>query len=354
VLSLFKPKQNLSLGIDISSTSVKILELSITGEDLCVFDYGQQLFPENTIEGSLISNIDVVALTIKQVLAENNFSSKKAVIAVPDSAAISKVIQLDEGLTLNEIEEMVLIEADKYIPYPIDEINIDFNVLGVSSKNSAMQDVLIVASRSVNVQNRVEAVQQAGLDVVIVDVEAYAVERAAQLLKPNLPAAGENKVVAIIDVGAMYTHLFVMHGLKTIYSREEEFGGKQLVDAIMQQYGLKANEAMLAIERGTLPEDYHTRVLKPFNDMIFLQVKRALQFFFSTSQYNFVDHIVLAGGVAKQSGIAQLLQDHIGVPTTIANPMATMSFSKSVNQERIMQASPTLMVACGLALRRVE
>lgn len=354
MLNFFKSKHRSILGIDISSTSVKILEISLNNDEYCVENYASAVLPENAMEGNVIKDVDAVAACIKNLVISAHFSSKQVACAVPDSSAISKTIQLNSGLNEQEIEELVVSEADKYIPYPIDEINIDFNVIGPSAKNSAMVDVLIVASRAENVSNRIEVITRASLEPKIVDVESYAVERAAQLLTSDLPAGGEKKNIAIIDIGAVYTHLFVLHGMRIIFSREEEFGGKQLIDAVVQRYNVQRDEAILRITQGSLPPDYTEEVLQPFNELILLQVKRALQFFFSTSHHTFVDHIVLAGGVAKQPGIAQLLQEHINIPTSVANPFARMNMAKMVNRDVITQDSPTLMVACGLALRHIE
>lgn len=354
MLSLIKPKNKSILGVDISPASVKILQLSRHGENTCVEEYGKALLPDNAMEGTAIKNIAAVAATIKQLVASSHFSTDQVAVAVPDASAISQVIQINKGMSESDIEELVVIEADKYIPFPIDEINIDFSVLGPSSKNSAMQDILIVASRAENVNDRVEALRLAGLEARVVDVESYAVERAAHLLKPDLPAGGKNKVVAMIDIGSTYTHLLVFHNLNIIYSRDERVGGKQLLDEIVRQYGMTFKEAIHVVEKRIVLDDYQTRVLTPFYDNIFLHVKRALQFFFSTSQYHVVDHIVLAGGAARQPDIAQLLQAHVNVPTTVASPLATFSFSHNVNRDQIIQESPSLMVACGLALRHVE
>lgn len=355
VFSLMKPKNKSTLGVDISSTSIKILQLSNHGTNPYVEGFGSALLPDKSMEGSAIKDTESVAAVIKELVSSSLFSiDQPVVVAIPDASSISKIIQINEEMSESDIEELVLIEADKYIPFSIDEINIDFNLLGPSSKNAAMQDVLIVASRAENVTNRVEALRIAGLEVNVVDVESYAVERAVQLLKNDLPAGGENKVVAIIDIGSTYTHLFVLQNLKIIYSRDEEFGGKQLINNIVREYRMTFQEAMDAVEKRLLPDDYNTRILTPFNEKIYLQVKRTLQFFFSTNQYSAVDHIILAGGVAKQSGIAQLLQDHIGVPTSIANPFAAMTFSSTVNREQILKESPSLIVACGLALRHIE
>lgn len=351
MLKLFKHRHSSILGIDISSTSVKALEISFDGDKYTVEGYGSIALPESVMEGSIIKDIDAVAMSIRKLLLTTHLTCKQAALAVPDSTAISKVIQISEGLKEEEIEELVVMEADKYIPYPIDEINIDFDILGPSSKNSAMLDVMLVASRSENVNNRIDTISRAGLEAKIVDVESYAVERASQLLATELPNGGANKIIAIIDIGAVYTRFFVLHGLKIIFSREEEFGGKQLIDSIMQRYQMKEEDALIAMEQGKLPEDYENDVLRPFNESILLQVKRALQFFFSTSHHTFVDYIMLAGGVAKQPGIAQLFQEHINIPTSVANPFVNMNLSKKVNREQITKDSPGLLVACGLALR---
>ena len=331
---------------------MEILEISSTNDQHRVEGYGSASLPENAMEGSVIKDAEAVANTIKALLVKSNISCKHAAVAVPDSSAISKVIQINDGLSEQEIEELVIMEADKYIPYPIDEVNIDFNVLGPSLKNSAMLDVLIVASRAENVTSRVDVITLAGLEPKIVDVESYAVERAAQLLASELPAGGEKKNIAIIDIGAVYTHLFVLHGMKMIFSREEEFGGKQLINSVVQHYGISTSEALLGIEQGNLPEDYTNELLQPFRESIVLQTKRALQFFFSTSQYTYVDYILLAGGVARQPGLAQLLQEHINIPTSVVKPFDRMDLAKGVERDIITRDSPMLMVACGLALRQ--
>lgn len=354
VLKLFKPKHRSILGIDISSSSVKILEISGSGDELCVEGYGRQLLPVNALDGNVIKDVEAVANCIKKLIGASKLNCKQVALAVPDSAVISKIVQINDGLNDSEMEELVVIEADKYIPYPIDEINLDFEILGHSAKNSAMLDVLIVASRAENVNSRVEAVTRAGLEAKIVDVESYAVERAAQQLSQELPAGGQDKIVAIIDIGANYTHLFVLHRMRLIFSREEKFGGMQLIEAIAEHYNMSADQALIANEEGKLPPGYETEVLEPFKDMVLLQIKRTLQFFYSTSQHGFVDHILLAGGLARQPGLAALIQEQLGVSTTVANPLSHMSFGKMVNLEAINNDAPALLAACGLALRHIE
>lgn len=354
MLKLFQPKQRSILGIDITSSSVKILEISGSGDELCIEGYGRAPLPPAAIEGNMIKDIDAVANCIKKLYDRSHMSCKQVALAVPDSAVISKIVQINDGLNDEELEELVIIEADKYIPYPIDEINIDFEILGHSAKNAAMLDVLIVASRAENVNSRVDAVTNAGLEVSVVDVESFAVERASQLLAKELPAGGQDKIIAIIDIGAKYTHLFVLHGMRLIFSREDTFGGLQLIEAIAEQYKMTVEQALDAKEQGKLPEDYETQVLEPFKEMILVQIKRTLQFFYSTSQHGYVDHVLLAGGLSKLDGLAPQIQEQLGVTTTVANPFSQMSIGKMVNLDAFNNDTPTLMVACGLALRSIE
>lgn len=355
MFSLIKPKQQSILGVDISATSIKMIQLSSNREGQhCVEGFGSLPLPDKATDGAIVKDVNVLADAIKKIISMAHLTSSQAAVAVPDASTISRVIQISEGLSDSDIEELVAIEADKYIPYPIDEINIDFSVLGPSSKNAALQDLLIIATRTEIVNGRAEALRQAGLDVKVVDVESYVIERAAQLLKSTLPAQGHHKVIAIMDVGAKYSHLYVLQNMKVIYTRDEEFGGSQLIDAIVQHYDMTPAAAIDALAHQTLPAEFYTTILQTFYDKFFLQVKRALQFFFSTSHYSSIDQIVLTGGIANRPDIAQLLQDHIKVPTSIGNPLAEMRFATTVDREAILREAPSLMVACGLALRQIE
>ncbi len=352
MLKLFHTKHRSIIGIDISSTSVKILELSGHGDDFQVLCYASGELPKNSIENSVIKDIEAVGQCIKKLINDNPFQGRRVALAVPDAAVISKVVQINDGLNEAEMEELVILEADKFIPYAIDEINLDFEVVGTSAKNSAMLDVLVVASRAENISSRVDAVSNAGLKAIIMDVESYAVERVINVLRRGLPAEGKDKIIAIIDIGAIYSHLFVLDGMKMIFSREEEFGGKQLSDAIAVHYGMTVDEANAARKAGTLAEDYQEKVLNPFIETLLLQVKRTLQFFYSTGNHNTIDYILLAGGVANIPNLASLMQKRTGIETSIANPFAHMTIGPVVNQAQLYNDATTLMVACGLALRQ--
>lgn len=354
VFNVFGIKQRSLLGVDIGTSSVKMVLLSQVDGKRCLDAYACIPFADGVVEGGVIKELDAVAEIIHAFLVTLPVPIKQAAIAVSDASAISKVIQVSDSLNDMEIEELVLIEAEKYIPYPIEEINLDFSVIGPSLKNTAMLDVLLVASRSEYVTNRVEAVTRAGLRVAIVDVESYAIERIATQLIADLPLIDEKKIVAVIDMGATYTHLFILRDGKIIFSREEEFGGKQLIESLVEQYNLQPLDAALALETGQLPDGADKEVLQPFNELILLQVKRTLQFFFSTSHYTLVDYILLAGGVTKLSGIVNLLQEHVNIPTILANPFMHMDVGPAINRDTLLKEAPRLMAACGLAMRQIS
>lgn len=350
---LFKAKHHSILGIDISSASVKIIEISHKGDKYCLEGYGCENLPLNALEEHVIKDIDAVSDCIKRLMSRTHFTTKQVALAVPDSAVISKLVQMNDGLSDEEMEELVLIEADKYIPYPINEINLDFEIQGHSAKNSAMLDVLIVASKAENVTSRVEAVERAGLEAQVVDVESFAVERAAQQFI-NDGQVEHDKTLAIIDLGTIYTNLFVLHGGNLVFSREEKFGGRQLIEAIAEYYQMPFEDAMAAKNEGTLPTDYEMQVLNPFKELVLQQIKRTLQFFYSSTQHGSVDQIVLAGGLSRMPGLVNLIQERMDLKTTIANPLSQMALGQRVDLDAINRDAPALMVACGLALREFE
>lgn len=354
MFGLFGKKQETLLGVDISSSSVKLLELSRAGDKYRVESYAVEPLPVNTVVEKNINDEQAVGEIIKKVVSKSRTSARMASVAVAGSAVITKTIQMSADLNEQELEDQISVEADQYIPYPLDEVAIDFEVLGESETNSEQVDVLLAACRKENVERREDSLEIGGLTSKVVDVEAYAVERAFELIRDQIDHDEEELTVAIVDVGSTMTTLSVLADEKTIYTREQLFGGKQLTEEIQRRYGLSVEEAGLAKKQGGLPDDYEREVLMPFKDAVAQQVARSLQFFFSSSQYNEVDCVVLAGGVASTPDIAQLVQDKVGVQTVVANPFANMSVSSRVNASALSNDAPSLMIACGLAMRSFD
>ncbi|ABD81951.1 pilus assembly protein PilM [Saccharophagus degradans] len=353
ILNLFTKKKNPMLGLDVSSTSVKLLELSRHGDSYRVENYAVRALPANSVVEKNINDVEAVAQAVKAVVQTSRTKIKDAAVAVAGSSVITKVIDMPADLSEDDMELQISIEADQYIPYPLEEVAIDFDIQGPSAKSEDRVDVLLAACRRENVDIRATMLELADLNPKVIDVEAYTMERAFALVQEQLEDQDE-QVVAVLDIGATMTTLSVLVDGKTIYTREQLFGGKQLTEEIQRRYGLSAEEAGLAKKQGGLPDDYEPEVLEPFKDAVVQQVTRSLQFFFSSSQYNDVDHIVIAGGVASLEGLSNLVEEKLGTSVTIANPFANMSVSSRVNATALSNDAPSLMIAVGLALRSFE
>lgn len=347
---LFGRKRKPLLGLDLSSSAVKLIELSRSGGRLKVEAYRVLPLPANAVVEKNIKDVAAVADTIKRVISATRTGARDAAVAVAGSAVITKVIDMPASLGELGLENQIAAEADQYVPYPLDEVALDYEVLGPSATNPDQIEVMLAACRRENVDTRVAALEMAGLHPRVVDVEVFAVERAFRLISEQFEDIGD-QVVAIADIGATMLTLSVLIDGKTLYTREQLFGGKQVTEEIQRRYGLSMEEAGQAKRQGGLPEDYETEILEPFKEALVQQVQRSLQFFFSSSQYNYVDHLVLAGGVAAMPGLRREVEDKLGLPTTIANPFANMAIGSGVNAVALASDAPAMLIATGLALR---
>lgn len=347
-LKLKKPK-NL-LGVDISSTAVKLLELSHVNGRYQIENYVIRPLPVNAVLEKNINDPAAVGESIRQAVSILKPATREAAVAVAGSAVITKVIEMNAALNDAEMENQIIVEADQYIPYPLGEVAIDFERMEQTDTESDFVDVLLAACRKENIESRVGALEAGGLIARVVDIEAYAIERAYELLAEQLQGV-DVRTVAIIDIGATVTTLHVLLNGKTIYTREQLFGGRQLVEDVQRRFGLSATEAETAIKRHSLPEEYQAEILMPFKEAAAQQASRSLQFFFSSSQYNDVDYIVLAGGVAAISGLGDMVEDNLGSPVLTGNPFLNLAAGSKVNKTMLSNDAPSLMIACGLAMR---
>ena len=350
-MALFGRKQPPMLGIDISSTSVKLLELSRSGNRYRVESYAVEPLPPNSVVEKNITDAELVGEAIGRAVKKSGTRTRTAACAVAGSAVITKIISMPANLSEDEMESQIQIEADQYIPYPLEEISLDFEVLNPSEREPNKVDVLLAASRSDNVDRRVAALEVGGLQAKIVDVEAFGLENAITLL---IDSIGDQHIIAIMDVGATTSTLSVLENNSIVYTREQLFGGRQLTDQIQRRYGLSYEEAGLAKRQGGLPDNYEPEVLQPFRESMTQEVNRALQFFYSSSQVRAVDHVVIAGGCASISGIDKLISAKLDTKVTIANPFVNMSVASRVRADALANDAPAMMIACGLALRSFD
>ncbi len=348
---LLGKKSDTVLGIDISSNAVKVLELSRHNDLYRVESYAVASLAPNAIVENDIKDVPAVASAIELALARSGSKITSAATAIPSSTVITKVLQLDATMEDAEMVEHVQLEAARYVPYPLEEVALDFSVLGLAEKEPGKVNVLVVAARNEQTESRAEALREAGLQPKIIDVESYAIERAAQLCVEELPEGGKNKVIAVVDIGAVFTTITVLHNLKTIYNCEEVFGGKQLTEAIQHRYGLTYEQAGTLKKQGHIADDYIQEVLLPYCESIVPLIRRSLQLFFAASRFTEVHAILLAGGGANISGLCDLIKERLATPCFIANPFSNMAVNSHVDAAALNADSTSLMVCCGLALR---
>ena len=352
---LFKPKAPPLFGLDISSSSVKVLEIAEAGKDAYrVERYAIEPLARDAIVDGNINNLEAAADAVKRAHKRLGTRIKHVAMAVPTGAVITKKITVNGALREDELEVQVEGEANQYIPFALEEVNLDFQVVGPSPTNPEEQEVMIAATRKERVEDRVAVAHLAGLKPLVMDVESFAQMTALSLVVHGLPGGAKDQNVAIVDVGANVMQVTVLRNDQSVYTREQAFGGNQLTQEIVTRYGMSPEEAENAKRSGGLPDDFEAEVLKPFMQNLSGEVQRALQFFFTSTQYHNVDYILLAGGSAVIPGLDEVVNAQTQVATSVANPFALMQHSTRVQLKRLMVDAPSLIVACGLAMRRFD
>ena len=342
------------IGVDISSSSVKMVELAEGGRGGYRLEaYAIAPLPRDAVVDGNITGLDQVVEIVKQTWKLLGSREKRLALSLPAAAVISKKVLMAAGLREEDMELQVELEANQYIPFSLDEVNIDFQVLGPAAAADEVE-VLIAAARKEKIEDRVAAAEGAGLKVAIMDMDTYATEAAYALASTQLSNNGRNQTVMIIDIGATTMHINVLHDNQSVYTREQAFGGTQLTQEIQRRFGLSPEEAEIAKRRGGLPESYGSEVLQPFMQSLALEISRAMQLFTSSTQYNRIDHLMLAGGCASIPGVDVLVQERTRVNTVSANPFTGMTLNSKIKPQQLAADAPSLMIACGLALRRFD
>ncbi|MEO6185340.1 MAG: pilus assembly protein PilM [Steroidobacteraceae bacterium] len=352
---LFPRKHRPVLGLDITPSSIKLIELTLSGGQYTVESYSAEPTPQNSMNEKAIVDADAVGEAIARAVRRAGVRTKEVAVAISGDAAITKVIQMPRNLNDSDLEAQVEMQADQYIPFPMDEVAYDYEVLGSSEKDGESMDVLLVASRSENVEQRRAAVAAAGLSARIVDVEAFALENACRLMTHQMPDGGIDRSVAVVDFGASTTTFSVLRNLKVVYTRDFAFGGQQLTEEIMRTYGLSLEEAGRAKKEGGLPANYQSDVLDPFIDDMTQQISRSLQFYLASgSGREQPEKILLCGGCANIPGAAEVVQSRIGVEAEKGDPLGQMKISSRARAQAVQRDATALLTACGLALRSFD
>ena len=341
------------MGLDISSSSVKMVELSHDKSGNLVLEHCAIVpLERGWISDGNIEKFDEVADAVRRLIKKSGTKTKNVAMALPPSAVITKKIILPGGLSDQELEMQVEAEANQYIPFPLDEVSLDFCIVGPSSNSTGDIEVLIAASRREKVQDIQGLAEAAGLKPVIVDVESYASRLATGRLIEGLPNQGRDSIVALFEVGALTTSMQVTRNDEILYDRDQAFGGAQLTQLIVRQYGFSLEEAESKKRSGELPDDYESTVLRPFLDSMVQEVGRALQFFFTSTPHNRVDYVMLAGGSAALPGLTAAVTKHTTFACSVVNPFEGMEMGSGIRLNKMAREAPSYLTSCGLALRR--
>jgi len=351
--ALFGRTHTSMIGLDISTSSVKLVELgqSAAGE-FVVERFASEPFEKGWITDGQIEKFDEVAEAVKRVVSKSGTRTKNVAMAMPQSAVITKKIMLPAGLREEELELQVESEANQYIPFSLDEVSLDFCVIGPSSTSIGDVEVLIAASRKDRVQDRQGLAEAAGLKPMVLDIESHASRLAMSRIVRTLPSEGKDALVALFEIGADTTSLKVLRDEELLYDRDQAFGGSQLTQLISRQYGFSFEEAEQKKLGGELPEDYESAILAPFVDSLSQEIGRALQYFFTSTPHHKVHYVMLAGGTATLPGLKERVTDLTGFASMVVNPFEHMKLGGSVRENKVRREAPSYLTACGLAMRR--
>lgn len=356
-LDFLKAKTPPLVGVDISSSSVKMVELSETskGKGYVLERYTIEDLPKDAISDGNVNNLEAVSETLRRAWKRMGTRIKNVSLALPAAAVITKKIILPGGVREEELETQVEAEANQYIPFAIEEVNLDFAVIGPAPGSAEDVEVLLAASRKANVEDRVAAAQAAGLKVIVVDVEPFAAEAAFEQISQQLPDGATDQCLALVDIGSTVMNVNILRNGQSLYMRDQQIGGAQLTQQIQAAFGLSAEEAEEGKREGGLPDNYESDVLAPFRENVAAEIARAIQFFFTSSQqYSEINYIALSGGCATLAGLDDAVAARTQVSTLVANPFAQMTLSSRIKSRQLQADAPALMIACGLAMRRFD
>jgi type IV pilus assembly protein PilM len=351
--SLFGQANPPLVGLDISTSGVRLVELADAGKgELRLERCATEPLPRGSVVDGNIENIDAVAEAVRRVWKKSGTKVKLVALGMPPAAVITKKIILPAGLSEDQLEVQVESEASQYIPFALDEVSLDFDVIGVAANAPDDVEVMLAAARREKVEDRVAIAEAAGLTATVMDIESYAARAAADRIVAQMAQGGKDQIVALFQIGAGSTHISVMLGGETVYEREQPFGGNQLTQDIVRAYGLSFEEAETRKRGGDLPENYPADLLAPFLDNAALEVTRAIQFFYTSTPYTRIDQLFLAGGCAQLPGLLDIIASRTKIASAVISPFKGMQLGPAVREQQLRSEASAYLVACGLALRR--
>jgi len=353
--SLLGKKNPPLIGLDISTSGVKLVELSEAGKNEYRLErIANEPLPRGAVVDGNIENIEQVSEAVRRVWKKSGTKARHVALGMPPASVITKKIILPAGLSEDQLEVQVESEANQYIPFALEEVSLDFCVIGPAQNSPDDVEVLIAATRKEKVEDRVAVAEAVGLKPMVMDIESYAARSAIDRITAQLPKGGQGQIVALFQIGAQVTHVSVLQDGQTIYEREQPFGGNQLTQDIVRAYGLSFEDAETKKRSGDLPEGYDRELVEPFLENAALEVTRAIQFFFTSTPYTHIDQIFLAGGCAVIPGLVEIVAERAKISTSVVSPFKGMHLAPTIREKQLRAEAPSYLVACGLAMRRFE
>ena len=339
------------IGLDIGSKHIKIVQLKngkggYALEKLAISSLQSELI----VDGSILDSTRVVE-SIKELVESADIQAKDVTLSVSGhSSVIIKRVTLPQ-MSEDELEDSIRFEAEQYIPFDIEDVNLDFQILGLAEENN-MMDVLIVAVKKDKINEYVSVVRDAGLEPVIVDVDAFALENMYEL---NYDV-GEESNVALVNIGASMININILKGGMSVFTRDSSVGGNLLTEALQREFTVSFQDAEKLIMEDTvegISQEEAAAVLNSASTDIITEISRSFDYFRDTTNYENIDEIILCGGVALTNNFVTLLSERVGIDAKIADPFKNVEVPDSFDDDYIKSVAPLVSVAVGLAIRRI-
>jgi len=353
IKDLFSGSKKL-VGLDIGSSSLKLTEILDTPKGYILNHFSQISLPQGVIIDGLLVEHDILTETIKQLFKQAKIKPKLIVTSLSGQSVIVKRVNIPT-MEENEVRDMIHDEASKYLPFDnMDDVNFDFQILGENEYNPNQMDVLIVAVKKDNIEPFVEAIENAGVSIAIMDVDSFAIEN---MYEENYEPE-DNELDVLINIGASITNINVVKNGASVFLRDFSLGGNVVTEAIQEKFGVVFEEAERMKVEGSGGDESSEREFRDsllsYAEVICLEIERSVDYFRSTSGGENIRRILLSGGGAKIPGLDVDLTQRLNIPTEIIDPLKKIDYNrKNIDPAYIEDIGPAVSVGIGLALRRV-
>lgn len=338
------------VGIDIGSSSVKLVQLVEHKGAYTLKNVGILPLPSEAIVDNSLMDTTSIVETIRDLVKSLGTKAADAVCSISGNSVIIRKISLP-AMTPEELEDQIAWEAEQYIPFDINDVNLDFEILDADLSASGKMTVLLVASKKEIINEFVSVFGEAGLKLVVVDVDSFAVQNIFEL--NYLPSEGD--VVALVNIGASIMNLNVIKGGISLFTRDVQMGGNLYTEEIQRQFALSSEDAeRIKVTGDFADKDRLNEVMSRVNETLSLEIHRSLDFYNSTAEDQKIGKVYLSGGCSKVPHLAEVVSEKLGMSVELMNPLQNITCNeKEFDPEYLQEISPLIAVAAGLAMRRV-